>query len=162
MQDFDTVYREYFDIVYRYVLSLCRDEDWAQEITQEAFFRALKNIDHFRGECRLNVWLCQIAKNTYFSQLKQRQRFADVPLEQMESDESPEQDFLKRQQAVDIHRYVHRLKEPYREVFWMRTFADLSFAEIASIFNKTESWARVTYHRARMTVRKEMQDENAV
>lgn len=63
MEEFEKIYSEYYDSVYRYLLALCRDEAWAEEITQEAFFKALKNIGSFRGECKLSVWLCQIAKN---------------------------------------------------------------------------------------------------
>lgn len=67
MEDFEKIYSQYFDIVFRYVLSLCKDETLAEEITQEAFFKALKKIDSFRGDCKINIWLCQIAKNTYYS-----------------------------------------------------------------------------------------------
>ena len=65
MKDFEKIYSEYFDTVFQYTLSLCKDEAWAEELTQEAFFKALKNIGTFRGECRLSVWLCQIAKNVF-------------------------------------------------------------------------------------------------
>lgn len=81
MKDFENIYSEYYDVVFRYVLSLCRDETWAEEITQESFFKALKSIDTFRGECKLNVWLCQIAKNTFYTSAKLRQRQADTLIE---------------------------------------------------------------------------------
>ena len=67
MTDFSEIYTEHFSDVYRYVLSLCRDETIAEEVTQETFFKAMRGIDKFNGSCKLFVWLCQIAKNTYFS-----------------------------------------------------------------------------------------------
>lgn len=153
MKDFEQIYSEYYDAVFRYVLSLCRDEQWAEEITQEAFFKVLKNIDAFRGECRLSVWLCQIAKNTFYTAAKRKQRQVDYPLELIPSDESIDQGIDDKETAFQIHNQLHALEEPYKEVFWMRTFGELSFREIGVLFGKTESWARVTYHRAKMKIR---------
>lgn len=150
MDSFERIYSEYYDIVFGYIRSLCRDEQWAEEITQEAFLKALKRIDSFRGECKLNVWLCQIAKNTFYTAAKQRQRHTDFPPERLSSDETPDQKISDRETARQLHRLLHTLEEPYKEVFWMRTFGELSFQEIAALFEKTESWARVTYHRAKI------------
>lgn len=155
--EFEKIYSDYYDTVFRYVLSLCRDECLAEEIVQEAFFKALKSIDSYRGECKMSVWLCQIAKNTFLTQEKRRSRAADLPLESIPTDDSFEQRLFDKDEAFMIHRLLHALEEPYKEVFWMRTFGEMSFKEIAEIFGKTESWARVTYHRARMKIREGME-----
>ena len=152
MLDFEKVYSDYYDIVFGYVLSLCGEEAWAEEITQEAFFKALKHINSFRGECKLSVWLCQIAKNTYYTAAKQQGRRADYPLEEIQSDVTVEQKIVDRDTALQLHRLLHALREPYKEIFWMRTFGELSFKEIGVLFGKTESWARVTYHRAKIII----------
>lgn len=153
MKDFEKIYLEYYDTVFQYVLSLCKDEQWAEELTQEAFFKALKNIGTFRGECKLSVWLCQIAKNTFYTSAKRQQRQVDYPLELIPTDEAIDQRLLNKETAFNIHQLLHALEEPYKEVFWMRTFGELSFKEIGILFEKTESWARVTYHRAKMKIR---------
>lgn len=153
MKDFEEIYSEYYDAVFQYVLSLCRDEQWAEEITQAAFFKALKSIDTFRGECKLSVWLCQIAKNTFYTEAKRQRRQVDYPLGQIQSDEAFDQKIYDKETAFQIHKLLHVLEEPYKEVFWMRTFGELSFKEIGLLFEKTESWARVTYHRARMKIK---------
>lgn len=153
MKEFEKIYSEYYDTVFQYVLSLCRDEHQAEEITQEAFFKALKSIDTFRGECKLSVWLCQIAKNTFYTVSKRQQRQADYPLEMIQSEGSLEKRLADKEDALQIHRLLHSLDEPYKEVFWMRTFGELSFKEIGVLFGKTESWARVTYHRAKMKIK---------
>ena len=80
MKDFEKIYSEYYDRVFRYVLALCGNELWADEVTQEAFFKALQSIDTFRGECKLSVWLCQIARNTFYTAAKRRQRQTDYPV----------------------------------------------------------------------------------
>lgn len=154
MTDFQAVYEEYFTDVYKYVFSLCRDEHLAEEVTQETFFKALKNIDSFRGQCRLYVWLCQIAKNTYFSLATKPK---DISFEDITASENgPEEALLQQDSAFAVHRILHTLEEPYKEVFSLRVFGQLSFRQIGTLFNKTESWARVTYHRARMKIKEEM------
>lgn len=153
MKEFEKIYSEYYDIVFQYVLSLCKNKLWAEEITQDAFFKALKNINTFRGECKLSVWLCQIAKNTFYSTSKRQQRHIDYPLENIPFNESIEEKLIDKETAFQIHRALHLLDEPYKEVFWMRTFGNLSFKEIGILFRKTDSWARVTYYRAKMKIK---------
>lgn len=155
MTDFEAVYDLYFKDVYRYALSLAKNEALAEEITQETFFKALKSIDRFDGRCRLYVWLCQIAKNTYLNLLKKEKKHRHFS----ETDESPENielDFVNQESALEIHRILHRLEEPYKEVFSLRTFGELSFLQIAALFDKTESWARVTYYRAKCKIKEEL------
>lgn len=153
MKDFENIYSEYYDMVFNYVLSLCHDKYWAEEITQETYFKALRKIKTFRGECKLSVWLCQIAKNTFYTMAKRRQRQTDHPFDAIPSEENLEQQLLDKDAAFQLHIILHALAEPYKEVFWMRTFGELSFQDIGRLMGKTESWARVTYHRAKMKLK---------
>ncbi len=154
MTDFQEVYDLYFKDVYKYALSLSRNESVAEEITQETFFKALKSIDTFRGQCRLYVWLCQIAKNTYFTYSKKAGTLTQE--QEIPSGVSLEEKLLEQETAFEIHRILHCLPEPYREVFSLRVFGQLSFRQIGELFEKTESWARVTYHRAKLKIKEEM------
>ena len=168
--DIEKLYREYFTPVYRYTLSLVHDPDMAEEITQETFFRALKKINDYRGEASLKVWLCQIARNLSFDSLKRQSK--TLALTKHDDDESddyelpagsesdPEEQLLRKQTAMKIHRILHDLKDPYKEVFQLRTFGDLSFAEIGELFGKSESWARVTYYRSRMMIKEELDEDS--
>ena len=152
--DFQEVYDLYFQDVYKYALSLCRNEHIAEEVTQETFFKALKSIDSFHGECKLYVWLCQIAKNTYFTYAGKEKR--NQPEQEVSAGNSLEETLLRKESAFEIHRILHTLEEPYKEVFSLRVFGELSFRQIGELFGKTESWARVTYHRARLKIKEEM------
>ncbi len=157
MTDFEQVYSEYYDIVHKYVSALCKDRALSEEITQDTFFKALKKIDSFRGECKLSVWLCQIAKNTFYTEIKKMQHeTTEFPLEAIADSNAPEQYIFDKEEILKLHRLLHALDEPYKEVFWMRTFGELNFREIGAIFKKTESWARVTYYRAKMKIREEI------
>jgi RNA polymerase sigma-70 factor (ECF subfamily) len=156
MQDFEQVYTEYYNIIHGYCFHLCRDPHVAEELTQETFFRALKSIHHYRGECKLSVWLCQIAKNTYFSMQKKQKHIAQSSPEDLPSASDMEYVLIDKETALSVHKALHKLPEPYREVFWLRTFGELDFSSIAELFKKTESWARVTYHRARIKLKEDL------
>lgn len=165
MDNFEKIYTLYFRDVYKYVFALCRDKDTAEEITQAAFCQAMEHMDSFRGTCKITVWLCQIAKHLYFAHVKKEKRkdpFPDNPdfvlCPSDKTFDSPEQQILRQEQGMEIHRHLHALPEPYKEVFLLRVFGDLSFQKIAMIFEKSESWARVTFHRARLKILKEMED----
>ncbi len=154
MTDFEKVYVEYFPDVYKYVLSLCHDQTMAEDITQETFLKAIKNIHHFKGECKLRVWLCHIAKNTYFTAYKKKKDFLQLSDEiSMESFESK---LLNKEKAFEIHKALHSMEEPYKEVFNLRLFGELSFTQIGELFGKSESWARVTFHRAKLKLKEEL------
>ena len=156
--DLEKLYNDYFSVVYKYILSVSHDPLTAEEITQETFFKALKKIDSFRGDCSVRVWLCQIAKNTYYDLVKKQSHFTELT-EAAQQEESYEFDFLADFDKREAHRILHNMKEPYKEVFTLRTYGDLSFSEIAELFEKTTSWARVTYHRARAMIKEALKDE---
>ena len=152
MTDFEDIYSEYFADVYKYALSLCRNETMAEEITEETFFKALKNIDKFKGECKIRVWLCQIMKNTYFSLCQKNKHNTDESRLENEG-ECFEQKLINSETVWEIHKKLHFLDEPYKEVFTLRVFGELPFLQIAELLGKTESWARVTFHRAKIKLR---------
>ncbi len=152
MTGFENIYNQYFKDVYRFVLSLSRNTAVAEEVTQETFYKALSSIHQFKGHCKINVWLCQIAKNTYFSYLEKQKRFAARDTTEAASENSIEESLLDKEEAFRIHKALHGLEEPYKEVFTLRVFGELSFAQISQIFEKTESWSRVTFHRAKRKV----------
>ncbi len=153
VEDYEEIYNRYFGDVYKYMLAMSRDPALAEEITQETFFKALKSLDTFRGQCKLYVWLCQIAKHTYLSYLKKRKLH--------ETEEPPgdslEEMMLRKESAFQIHQALHSLPEPYKEVFSLRVLGELPFRQIGFLFGKTENWARVTYHRARLKIKEELE-----
>lgn len=154
MKKMEELYRLYFKDVFLYVKALSKDEHIAEEITQETFFKALKSINSFKGDCDIRVWLCQIAKNSYYTYCRKTKRL--VPEEEIGEhtikQPSIESRLLDKEQAIAIHKILHNLEEPYKEVFHLRVFGELSFKEIGEVFGKTESWSRVTFHRAKVKV----------
>ena len=155
--DFEEIYRRYFGDVYRYLLRLSGSETTAEDITSETFLRAMQALPRFRGDCDVRVWLCRIARNTYFSTRRDpdNQPMEEPGEERAGSAPSPEEETLRREEGLRLRQLLHDLEEPYREVFLWRHYGDLSFREIGQLFGKSENWACVTYHRARGKLRKE-------
>lgn len=110
----------------------------------------------------MKVWLCQIAKNTFYSYQSKHARLSHWT-EQEHKLHSPGQPldeaFAHKEDALRIHKVLHRMKEPYKEVFMLRIFGELSFAEISQLFDKTESWARVTFYRAKQLIHKKLKED---
>lgn len=155
MLDFEEVYTREFPVVYKYLLVLCGDSSMAEELAQETFYRAIQKSDSFRGSCKLSVWLCQIGKNLYLSQLRRQRHRRTFFSEEPSAQPDPADGLLQRDTAMALHRRLHALPEPYREVFSLRALGELSFAQIGELFEKSESWARVTYHRARLKLKED-------
>jgi len=154
VSDFEEVYREYFPLICRYSYSLCRSRALVEDLAQDTFLKAMKHIGSFRGECRLEVWLCQIAKNTWYTYRKKHlrgQNLDELPFEPFTCDE----DFAA---SMELHRALDSLEEPTREVVSLRALGGLPFAQIAELHGKTESWARVTFHRGKLKLKEKMEE----
>lgn len=161
MQDMEEIYKQYFSTVNKYLFCLTHNEDISEELTQETFYRAVKKIDTFQGDCKLSVWLCQIAKNLWYDQCRKNKRYA--PIEEKEfleiqTEETTEEEILAKEEKMALYQKMQKLDEQTREVIYLRITGELSFKEIATILNKTESWARVTFYRGKQKI-KEV-DEN--
>ena len=160
--DFEQVYQTYFKSVYRYIRRLSGDEQLAEEITSETFVQVMRSIGTFRGDCDLRVWICQIAKNTYYTHLKKQNRVAALDEEAWLALADPaapvEERLDAKEGAQRIRALLHTLPEPYKEVFMWRTLGELSFAEIGALYGKTANWACVTYHRARQQIKTGMEE----
>ena len=160
--EFGDIYERYFKDVYLFMLATSKDTDIAEEITQETFFKALKEIKNFKGNCSVKSWLCQIAKNLYISQTRKKSM---ISLEDMDAVPNQiattniEQEYIQKEDKLSVYKVLHFLEEPYKEIFLLRTLGDLSFKEIADVFHKTESWARVTYHRARLKIQEALEQK---
>lgn len=154
--DFEAIYVEHFHNVCKYVFSLCRDEAVAEEITQEAFCKAMEHLSRFDGKCTLYVWLCQIAKNTYFTYAKKQKHY--VPETDIGLSKQTETDFesmlFDKETAWQFHKLLHQLNEPYKEVFLLRIFGELPFSQIGELFGKSDSWARLIFYRAKKELRR--------
>ena len=150
MANYEEIYKEYANDVYRFLLNLTCDANLAEEFTQECFFKAYKNIEKYNGNCKFSVWLCQIAKNSYFDYCRKNK---NLHLDENNIDSFRIEDaFCQQETLTEIHKILHSLDEPYKEVFTLKVFSELSYKDISELFGKSENWSRVVFFRAKAKI----------
>lgn len=164
--DIERMCGEYYQIVLKYLLCITGgDYDLSEELTQETFYRAIRNASKFRGDCKMSTWLCQIAKFSFYQHMDKRKRHNEVSIDEIEgtdriaemaTESFPEKEFFDNQRKIELYRAIHRQASPYREVLMLRLTGDLSFRDIGEILGKSENWARVTFYRGKKSLAKEM------
>ena len=158
MGSMEEIYEEYATPVYQYLCSLTRHADTARELTAETFCQAIKSMKRYNGECKLLVWLCQIARHLWYQELDRRRRKGTSSLESVSqapaTDNSPEEALIGEESRVALFRRMQELDETTREVVYLRLMGDLSYRQIGDVLGKTENWARVTFYRGKEKLRK--------
>lgn len=149
--DMDAIYKEYADIVFKYLMTLCYEEDTAQELTQEVFYQAVRSSERYDGSCKVSTWLCQIAKHMWYQELDRRKRKGTSELKEdlASSGADLSEQICLKEEKMELFRKVHILDETAKEVVLLRLTGAFSFREIGDIFGKNENWARVTFYRAK-------------
>ena len=163
MQDIEEIYQEYAKTVYKYIFCLTGNKDLSEEIVQETFEVAIKNIDKFKGDCKVSTWLCQIAKYIWYKILKKEKKEEKISFETVEdvvvSDMLLEEKVLEKQEKIEVFKKIQTLDEQTRTVMYLRILGNLEYNEIAEIMNKTPSWARVVFFRGKQKLKEEKDEK---
>ena len=157
-EDFESIYKEHYNMIYRFVLRMCAQESLAEEVTQETFYQAMRSFDKFQGNSSLTTWLCGIARRVYLTNVRKQPTLPLSEAEQKPDGIDVVEALIDSDRKMTLHRLLHTLDEPYREVFMLRIYSGLQHEEIGSLFGKTGSWARVTYYRARQMLQKALKE----
>ena len=160
-RDMEQIYKDYAQMVYRYLRSLTYDSELAEELTQETFYRAVHSIHRFDGSSKLSTWLCQIAKHTWLKELEKRKKRSTKELDdQIPAPASLEDSLVFSDEKTRLYRAIHKLEEPMKEVVLLRLTGELSFSEIGDVMNRNEGWARTTFYRAKKKLMEVLKDAN--
>ena len=159
MANFEKIFKENQGFIYKYLMKLCGNPSLAEELTQETFFRAYMNIAGLKNESKVSVWLCQIAKNTYFAWYNEHKKLTGIEDGEAIKSNDIEDDFMQKELTEKALRCLHLLEEPYKEVFMLNVLGQVSLTDISKIFGKSESWARVTFYRAKQKLSERMREE---
>lgn len=157
MENFSELYEEHVTKVYRFLLALTENELLAEELTQQTFYKALRAIGGFEGKSSIYTWLCQIGKNEWLQELRRKKTLSADTLEDLWSGNHLEEEYIKKHQIAVMRQALLGLPEPYRDLMILRTYGELPFSEIAAMYDHTESWAKVTFFRAKQRLKKEME-----
>lgn len=157
MTEFEKLFEENREFIFKYLMKMTRNVSLSEELTQETFFRAYMNYASLRNKEKASVWLCQIAKNTYYAWYNEQKKKATIDdLDIMSDSKTLEDEFVQKELSQKALLCLHELDEPYKEVFMLSVFGGFSLKDISSIFGKSESWARVTFYRAKQKLLERM------
>lgn len=159
MQNIEEIYKMHSNTVYKYLFCLTDNEDLSEELTQETFAIAVKEINKFKGECKVSVWLCQIAKHLWYKELKKKK--INIPIQEIENlqeTKTVEDIVFEKEDKLKLFKNIQKLDEKSRELIYLRTIGNLDFTEIGEILGKTANWARVNFYRAKQKIREVNKD----
>ena len=158
MKNIDQIYKQHFKTVYKYLLCLTHDSETSEELTQETFLKAIKNIDKFEKQSKMSTWLCSIAKNLWYDELRKK-KIKEVSTEELfeleDKNANLEEKSISNESKLNLYKRIQNLDKQTREVFYLKITGDLTFKEIGEILNKTENWARVTFYRGKLKLKEE-------
>lgn len=145
------LYEQNAKIVYHFLLSKCHNKLLAEDLTQETFLQAYKSLERYNGECKVSVWLCQIAKHLWYQYLQKNKLdvLRETPDEQIPASNDTEKQVLARYELKDVLKEMQALPDKMREVMYIRITGDLSFKDIGEIMGRSENWARVNFYRGK-------------
>lgn len=156
MQNIEEIYNDYFKIVKKYLFCLTGNNDIAEELTQETFYKAMLKINTFKGNCKMSVWLCQIAKNLWYNELKKNKKIKNVTEEELteiEISNTLEDIVFSNEEKSKLYEKIQLLDNQTKQVVLLRIMGELSFKEIGNILGKNENWARVTFYRGKQKLK---------
>lgn len=154
MHEIEELYKKYYDVIFKYLMCLSKDKDIAEELTQETFYKMIKKINTYKGKSKFSVWLCEIAKNTYYDELRKNKRIIkNENIENVVSGQNLENDYIEKEEKINTYEKINKLDEITKRVLYLRINSELSFKEIGEILGKTENWARVTFYRGKQKIK---------
>lgn len=154
MHEIEELYKQYYDVIFKYLICLSKDKDIAEELTQETFYKMIKKINTYKGKSKFSVWLCEIAKNTYYDELRKSKKIVkNENIENVVSDQNLENEYIEKEEKISTYEKINKLDEITKRVLYLRINSELSFKEIGEILGKTENWARVTFYRGKQKIK---------
>lgn len=159
-QDIEKIYNNNFSAIYKYLICLTKDENLAEELAQETFYKAIENINRFRGECKITTWLCQIAKNVWINDIKKKNKIKMTEMSDEIEDYTfnLEEDYIKKEEKIILYKKILKLDKEWINIFYLRLYGNMTFDEISDVIGKSSTWIRVNYYRIKQKMKEE--DEN--
>ncbi len=158
--DIEKIYNENFIIVYKFLICLTHNKEISEDLTQETFYKAIMNIDKFKGNCKMSVWLCEIAKNLWLNELKKRKKiiFTDIDTIEIYNQYSIDEEVENKKEIENLNKKISILDKEVQEVVYLKLYGDMTFKEIGNILGKSEVWARVNFYRAKQKIKEVGED----
>lgn len=159
-KDIEMIYKKYYLTVYKYLMCLTHNPDLSDELTQETFYKMIKKIDKFEGKSKISSWLCEIAKNLWYDELRKKKHSTNITEDfDIQSEENLENGYIDKEQTEIMYKKIAKLDEATKRVMFLRLNSEMSFKEIGEVLGKSETWARVTFYRGKQKVKEVEENE---
>ncbi len=169
--EFDKLYRDHVDLIYRYAYRLCGETESAKDLVQETFLNAYRGLKAFRGEARVSTWLYTIASRAW---MRMRRKRKGAPERELSLEEfiptsdgefrlqipidglTPEQALENKELREALDMAINNLPKIYRMTLVLRDMEGLRAKEVGAIMGVSERAVKSRLHRARLFVRREL------
>lgn len=157
MENMEELYNKYANAIKNYIFCITKDIGLSEDIMQETFVVAINQINNFRGDCEISVWLFSIAKKILYKKTKKSNINSIISIDEFEIADNKilEEEYIYKDNKLKLFEALQKLDSNTREVIYLRLTGDLTFKEIGKILNKTENWAKVTFFRGKQKLIKE-------
>jgi len=159
----EDIYKEYAKVIYNYIVSITNDVEVAEELLQETFYSAVKNVEKFRGDSSVKTWLYTIAKHKCIDYYKKFKKAKEIKIEDYDEiflcNYSVEENYIHKEFLFKACKEIHKLDEKTKEVVYLRMGTNFSFKEIGEIIGKSEEYARMIFYRAKNKLKEVFKDE---
>jgi RNA polymerase sigma-70 factor (ECF subfamily) len=164
---FHDLIRPYERRVYKMALSFMKNEADAEDVAQEAFLKAFRNLEHFRSQAKFSTWLISITLNEARGRLRRQSIVRMDSLDQTQEDggqvspallrdwrEIPSEALERMEVRAMLQEAIGNLTPIYREVLLLRDIEEFSIEEAATTLGITAATTKVRLHRARIMLQK--------
>lgn len=159
----EEIYQEYSKYVFNYLLSFTNNAEIAEELMQETFHSVIKNINKFQNNSSLKTWICKIAKNKLIDYYKKNKKIQEINIDEVSEKflliNSFEEEYVDRDELINVYKKIHKLDEKSKEVVYLRIKCEFNFKEIGNIMEKSEEWAKITFYRAKIKLKEDFENE---
>lgn len=157
MENIEEIYKKYANLIKNYIFLITGSLELSEEIMQETFVIAIDQLNKFRGDCEISVWLRSIAKKVLYKKTKKNISMQTIPIDNIDIVDSRdvEEEYIANNGKLKLYESLQKLDVDTREVMYLRLTGDLTFKEIGNLLHRNENWARVTFFRGRQKLSKE-------
>lgn len=158
--ELEELYKEIQPRIYAFFFVKTSSRESAEDLTQEVFYEAIKGLPRFSHHSTIQTWLFSIAKNRlkkYYRSQKYKKDLEVLYRNEELDRNTPEEEVLKKEEQWNIIQQINQLDDITKEIVTLRVYGELSFKEIGVLVEKSENYARVTFHRAKLKLQKEME-----
>lgn len=164
MHSLEAIYKDISPKIYAFFYVKTYNKETAEDLTQEVFYSAIKSYSSFKGNSSLETWIFSIAKNILKKHFRKHSSSKTLSIDDLtqslHTDTNMENSLIENEERLILLNLIETLDTLTKEIVILRVYSELSFKDIGVLVDKSENYARVTFHRAKIKLQKELEGYN--